>query len=129
MLKRQKPDTQSSVLYKDDDIIISEAYGNKRTDRPSALLFKSVLDQLIKHRSWIREGDHRWNLWTIASYVGIFDLSNQWPLFETVSICYESKARESVHSIINGNRDWMAYKIYSDVYNIDYVILIGVVYK
>ncbi len=130
MLKRQKPDTQSSLLYKDDNIIISESYRNQHANPSSALLFKNVLDQLVEHRSWIRKGDYRWNLWTIASYVGIFDLTNKWPLFLHVSIAYESKAGESMQSVIPGiKRDWIGYKVYSDVYNIDYIISINIIYK
>ena len=127
--KRVKPEENTSqVVYKDDNVTISKSHASPRPFEQSILLFKAILDQLIHNVGWIRKGNHRWNLWTIASYADVFDLEKKWPLFSHVSLCYEDVGGESV-LFRTGKHQWIGYNVQSDVYNIDYVISIHVILK
>jgi hypothetical protein len=106
----------TGVLYKDDNVTISQSHMSAKP-----------FEQLIQHVGWIKKGNHRWNLWTIASYAGVFDFEEKWPLFSHISVCYEDRVGESV--VCGGKHQWIGYNVQSDVYNIDYVISIHVILK
>lgn len=127
-IKKAKSDetTSAHILYTDDNVTISRAHYSSKPFEQVSLFFKAYLDQLIKNVHWIQKGNHRWNLWTIASYAGVFDI-DKWPLFSHVFVCYEDQAGESM--IFGKNHQWVGYNVKSDVYGIDYVIAIHIILK
>jgi len=125
-MKRPKP-SEPLYLYQDSKVTISESHISSSSERKDiSPFFEKVIQTLIKHIDWIDE-TQRWNLWSIASYVGAFDLEKKWPLFSCVTICYEHNPGESV--ISGKNICWKAYRVQSEVYNINYIVSVHVVLK
>jgi hypothetical protein len=120
---------KTGFLYKDDNVTISKSHQSYQISEQCSLLFQTILEHLIKNIEWIKRGEHKWNLWSIASYSGVHDLEKNWPLFAHVFINYEDRFGESMSWGEKTQCQWIGYKIESAMYNIDYVIAIHVILK